>query len=535
MESKEELSMKKKLSLLQKLTFSYCLLVLGIMILTGIFILPIELKGLSRNLESNISNTASMLSYDPEIIHGLDQQKFSSSLIKRLDTLYKESTEDVDYIVIAANDGTRVYHQKHEYIGQKFTGGDEAKIIKGAKPYITTRQGNKDVQKRAFHAIKNKSGKITGFIMVSASMQTIKYQQHKLLAQFLMIFALILCIGLLFAYIIAKNIRKSLLGFEPGTFANMYLQREEILDNLDELILAVDHKRNLLYQNKTSETMEDANSFFANPSLTALIDEGFDTGKSLFGRMLEISGASLLVNLIPLPEPGKPEAVLLIMRDKTEIASLAQQLSGTNHVIDALRANTHEYMNKLHVISGLLQIGSYDEAINFISDVSSDIENGYQTVVRQIKNRTIAALILGKQNRSKELDIDFCLRKDSTLEEHNPYLSTKELVTIVGNLIENAFDATKNVDGIRQVELTIRSDEHGLMISADDTGHGMSEEQIDHIYAGQYTTKGEGHGIGLRLIQEIIKRHEGFLDIASDIGSGTSFTITINKRRKGYD
>ena len=93
--------------------------------------------------------------------------------------------------------------------------------------------------------------------MISASLQTIRYQQHKLIAQFLLIFALILCIGLIVAYIIAKNIRKSLLGFEPGTFANMYLQREEILDNLDELILAVDRKKNLLYQNKTSETMEN--------------------------------------------------------------------------------------------------------------------------------------------------------------------------------------------------------------------------------------------------------------------------------------
>lgn len=443
------------------------------MVLTGIFILPIELKGLDRNLESNISNTASILSYDSEIIDGLNKKHFSKNLIRRMDTLFKQSSEDVDYLVIATADSTRVYHQKHEYIGKHFTGNDEKNILNGAKPYITTRQGNKDIQKRAFHAVRDKSGKIIGFIMISASLQTIRYQHHKLIAQFLLIFALILCIGLIVAYIIAKNIRKSLLGFEPGTFANMYLQREEILDNLDELILAVDRKKNLLYQNKTSETMENADSFFANAALTDLIDEGFRTGKSLFGRMLEISDASLLVNLIPLPEPGNPEAVLLIMRDKTEIASLAQQLSGTNHVIDALRANTHEYMNKLHVISGLLQIGSYDEAIEFISDVSSDIEN--------------------------------------------------------------AFDATKNVDGIRQVELTIRSNEDGLMISADDTGCGMSEEQIQRIYEGQYTTKGEGHGIGLRLIQEIIKKHEGFLDIASDIGSGTFFTVTINKRRTGYD
>ena len=253
--------MRKKLSLLQKLTFSYCLLVLTIMVLTWIFILPIELRGLRHNLESNISNTASMLSYDPEIIEGLNKKKFSDQLIHRIDTLFSQSTEDVDYIVIATDQSIRVYHQKHDYIGRHFTGNDEKKILKGAKPYITTRHGNKDIQKRAFHAIKNKSGKIIGFIMVSASLQTIRYQQHKLIAQFLLIFVSILCVGLIMAYIIAKNIRKSLLGFEPGTFANMYLQREEILDNLDELILAVDRKKNLLYQNKTSETIEDANFF----------------------------------------------------------------------------------------------------------------------------------------------------------------------------------------------------------------------------------------------------------------------------------
>lgn len=525
----------KKLSILQKLTLSYTLIVLIVMILTGLFIFPIELKTLNKNLESNISHTASILSSDPEIIDGLSKGTFDSSLIKRLDIIFSGTTKDINYLVISNTNGIRLYHQNHFYIGKKFTGGDYEKILTGAKPYITIRQGNEDVQKRAFHAIQNKKGNIIGFLMVSASLSTIHQQKRQLITGFLLIFLLIFCVGVVIAYIIARNIRKSLLGFEPGTFADMYLQREEILDNLDELILAVDKNQQLLYQNKTSETMEDAKSFFSNTALTGLIEEGFHTGKSLFGRILEISGASLLVNLIPLPEPGKPEAVLLIMRDRTEITSLAQQLTGTNHVIDALRANTHEYMNKLHVISGLLQIGSIDEAIEFISDVSTDIESGYQTIVRQIRNRTIAALILGKRNRAKELDIDFTLRKDSSLEEHNPYLSTKELVTIVGNLIENAFDATKNMPGIRQVELFITSNEHGLTITTDDTGHGMTEQQIERIYEGQYTTKGEGHGIGLRLIQEIMKKHEGFLDIVSEPEAGTSFTISINKRRKNYD
>lgn len=212
---------------------------------------------------------------------------------------------------------------------------------------------------------------------------------------------------------------------------------------------------------------------------------------------------------------------------------MAEQLTGTNHVIDAMRANTHEYMNKLHVISGLLQIGDIEEAKKYISNVSTEIEANYQTVIRQIQNKTIAALLLGKQNRARELNIDFILRKDSSLELHSPYLSTRELVTIIGNLIENAFEACKGE--FRQVELYIGAADSGLTITIDDTGCGMSKQQIEKIYEGQYTTKGEGHGFGLRLIQETVSQHHGYLEIESEPGLGTSFTLYFDKRREGYD
>lgn len=549
----------RKLSILQKLMLSYSLLVLGIMVLTGIFILPSELRGLDQNLEETITHTAAILSSDPEIIEGLQKGSFDSSLIDRLDSVFAASSPDIDYLVIVSADDIRRYHQDHARIGKTFTGGDEDAILNGSDPYITVRLGNVDLQKRAFHGITSSDGTTVGFIMVSASQQTIHDQQLQLIFRFLLIFCLILAVGILFAYIISRNIRKALLGFEPGTFANMYLQREEILDNLDEGIFAVDRNKHIFYQNPaareiihndkaspmhsnstpsgtdTSDSDTSAPDLTPPPSLRSLIDEAFFSGHTISGRMLEVNGFSLLVNLIPLPEPDRPDVVLLIMRDKTELTEMGEQLSGTNHVIDALRANTHEYMNKLHVISGLLQIGANEEAISYISDVSSDIENGYQNIVRQIQNRTIAALLLGKQNRAKELDIDFTLRKDSQLEAHNPYLSTKELVTLIGNLLENAFDATKNADSFRQVELFIGSDEHGLIITVDDTGCGMTEEQIQQIYKGHYTTKGEGHGFGTQLIQEIIRSHQGFLDIESEPGTGTSFTINLTNRRSGYD
>ena len=134
-------------------------------------------------------------------------------------------------------------------------------------------------------------------------------------------------------------------------------------------------------------------------------------------------------------------------------------------------------MNKLHVISGLLQIGETQKAIVFINGVSEDVEDNYQGIIRQLHNRTVAALVLGKASHARELGIQFSLRRDSTLPAYSAYLSSRELVIIVGNLVENAFEAVKAAP-LKQVRLFIGEDAHGLTITVDDTGHGMTEEQI---------------------------------------------------------
>lgn len=515
----------RRLSVMKKLLLSYILLVLVITILIGLYMLPVQLTKMEQNLEAKISWTCQLLAADSDITEELDAGFFSQQVIQKLDSLYN-SAADIDYIVIADKNGRRLYHPDHTLINNTFSGGDEQDILKGSTPYITTRQGNTDVQKRAFHAISS-NGTIRGFVMVSASLDTIHKEQSRILLHFLTILLLILAVGIILSYLISKSIRKSLLGFEPGTFAKMYLQREEILDNLNEGILAVDTQHRYLYMNQSAGHFFEGNSLPEDFPLLPEINRCIQTGTAQSGLLLELQQNTLLIHLVPILKFGVNDGVLIIVRDRTEVLRLTEQLTGTNHVIEALRANTHEYLNKLHVISGLLQIGEVKEAIAFISNVSSDIDNGYRTVVRQIHNRTIAALILGKQSHAKELNIQFILRKDSFLEEHISCLSTQELVTIIGNLLENAFDAVKNVPALRQVELFIRSTEQGLTISVDDTGCGMTETQLQKIYDEQYTTKGDGHGVGLRLIQEIIHKHKGYMEIESEPEEVSSFIINF--------
>lgn len=125
----------------------------------------------------------------------------------------------------------------------------------------------------------------------------------------------------------------------------------------------------------------------------------------------------------------------------------------------------------------------------------------------------------------------FSLRRDSTLPTHSAYLSSRELVTIVGNLVENAFEAVKAAP-LKQVGLFIGEDAHGLTITVDDTGHGMTEEQIATVRQRQYTTKGDGHGFGLRLIQQIAAGRRGYLEIESEPGEGSSFTVNFTEKRE---
>ncbi len=515
------------LTLQQKLMVGYSALLIGILLLLGSSIIPQRLQSFETELDNRISLTARLIAESSDARDALADQAAPASWVQELDQLAAE-TSGIDYIVIADIQGRRIYHPDHSLIGGQFAGGDETAAEQGEAPYITTRSGTNADQRRAFHTIYDEDQNPVGFIMVSASLDNIQREKRELFVNFLLIFAAALLVGLVLAWLLAQNVRNALLGHEPRTFAQMYLQREEVLDHLNECLLAIAPDGRLLFTNARGKELIGTEKLPDQFPLQPELHETFSTGRSYSGLLTEWADYTFLAKILPLDQAG----VLLILRDRTEYARIDQQLTGTNHVIEALRANTHEFLNKLHVISGLLQIGETAKAIEFIQGITSDVENNYQSIVRRLENRTVAALVLGKASHANELGIQFSLRPDSVLPLHSAYLSSRELVTIIGNLVENAFEAVKS-EPLRQIELFIGENDCGLTITVDDTGHGMNEEQIQTIRERQYTTKGEGHGFGLRLIQQIVADRNGYLDIESEPGEGSSFTVNFSKKREG--
>lgn len=242
---------------------------------------------------------------------------------------------------------------------------------------------------------------------------------------------------------------------------------------------------------------------------------------------------SLIINFVPLKEYDNVIGAVAIIRNHTTLKNMAEELTGFRFVVEALRSNMHNFKNEMHILLGMLQLEEYQLAMDYITHFNS-LQTSQNAVIKNIQNKTIAALILGKTNEAKEQGIDLLLEKSSFLERHNSYLSTSQLTVILGNLLENSIEATKFAKMAGEIKLFINSDDSCLRINVDDNGCGVPAEIQDRIFERGFSTKTEkkeNHGIGLDSVNTIIKNCKGIIEIDSAVGEGTSISIRINQKR----
>ncbi len=519
----------QNLSVMTKVMLSYCILIILIISILTSYILMSSTESLNRNIEGKITLLTEMLSGNTTILQDVKNGSIDLETKEYLKNI-EAKTDLVDFIVIANKKGIRLYHPDEQKVGKHFSGGDEKAALDGKADYVTEGMGSDSYQKRAFSSIKDEKGEVIGFVMVSAYAATIDDLKKNIIYDCIGLGAGAFIIGIILAYVLSKAIKRSLLGYEPSQLLNLYLQREEVLESLEEGIIAIDSGGEYVYANIAAKEMfvkspgkdSEINNFIKEHLIYML-----DTKKTEYNEELEIQDTQVLIDKIPIIEDNKIIAVIALIRNKTEITKMAEQLTGVKHMVDALRSNTHEYVNKLHVILGLLQIGEINMAMDYI-DTSKREEEGNSGIIKKIEEPTIAALIMGKQSRARELNIKLNLQKDSYLESQNKYLPTNQLLTILGNLIENAIDAVKNKTDVREISVFIQSNERGIMIIVDDTGIGMNNQDKNNIFAKNYSTKGSGRGIGLCLVKDIVEKKNGTVEVESEKGMGSSFIITIN-------
>ena len=213
-------------------------------------------------------------------------------------------------------------------------------------------------------------------------------------------------------------------------------------------------------------------------------------------------------------------------RDKTEIQVLAEQLTGVRIYADALRAQAHEFMNKLHVIMGMIHMGYYDKVVDYINETVDHRNSEIGSVTKKIKDPVLAGFLIGKLSYARESGAELAVSCDHPLPQPADSDVTHELITIVGNFIDNAIDAVADCS-VKKIAVEFDYGDDILTVKVKDTGAGMSEELQNQIFKKGFSTNGENRGIGLYLVLQAIKKLEGEVILSSKQGKGTVFSVYL--------
>ena len=233
---------------------------------------------------------------------------------------------------------------------------------------------------------------------------------------------------------------------------------------------------------------------------------------------------------VPIRQGDAVAGAVAVLHDRTERARLAEELSGARFLVDSMRANTHDFTNKLHVILGLLQMREYDQAAAYIENVEFVQREGISRIMKAADDPALAALLVGKTAKATECNVRFSLEEGSCFRRSDVTIPTPALVTIVGNLIDNALEAMNDYDapdGNKELLFGIYSAPNALTVTVDDSGPGIAPENLERVFERGFTTKGDGRGAGLYEVKRLVESLGGEISVKSAAGEGASFTVVF--------
>ena len=495
-----------------------------------------SLDTLQDKIDDTLESMVTTIAISPAVRNSLLDGQAAEDLTDYLDDLV-EAMEDLDVITIADENAIRVYHVNKDRIGGQFVGGDEGRVLQG-ESYFSDATGTMGFQHRYFCPVLDEDGTVIGFVMGSTTQSRMEELRHRITATYIKLMVILTFCTLIFSAALAMYLNGILRGAKPEDLVKTYLTQSDVLNSLDEGLISLDPNGQVRLVNQTAAlALGRKEELLLGADVDGLLR--LDSGESLkgiSGENLLTSRPNILINSIQVKNSTRWARQVLILKDRSELRRQAEQLGGTRHIISALRANNHEFINRLQVISGLLQMDRAQDALDYIGAVSAEHAQTISPVMQLIHNANVAALLLGKLNHMRELDIRMTLLANSHLPEHSNYLTTHELVTVVGNLLENAIEAVdvRNEESDRWVVLQITEDETGLLIVVSDSGEGIREDVLPRIFEpGFSTTADHGRGVGMGLVQAIAERNGGTIEVDSEPMAGSTFTLIFNKPRGG--
>ena len=375
------------------------------------------------------------------------------------------------------------------------------------------------------------NGELLGLVSVTRPYPSVADGLADALPNLLTYLGLASAIGIVGSLLVARRVKRQTLGLEPAEITRLVEHRDAMLHGLREGVIGLDlHGRVTLINDEAVRLLHiPGDALGRTPADLGVgedVREALLSGEVERDRAVAAAGRVLVVNRVPISSRGRSIGSVTTLRDRTELLELRRELDLTRHVTDTLRAQAHEFSNRLHTIAGLIELGEADEAVRFVHRVSSSRSEFSAAVTGAVHDPSIAALLIAKASQAAEVGVDLRIAPESSLPLLDDVLSS-DVSTVVGNLLDNALDAAAATSG-RWVEVTLGLVDDEVEVVVRDSGPGVPPELAREVFRRGVTTKEAGsgqRGIGLSLVRLVCTRRGGAVGVSTD--GGSTFTATL--------
>ena len=433
------------------------------------------------------------------------------------------------YIVLIDNERIRHTHPNPSLIGKRVS---EPVVALDGQVHLGVDIGSTGVNASARVPLYSVADILVGEVSVGIRESSVSSELFAQLPTYGIWVAAVLIIGALASFGLATVLKRRTFGLELDEVARLFQEREATLHGIREGVIAIDPLGRISVINDEAQRLLGVRPDSLDRRLEDVLPPGplADTleGTSVVNDAIVITDDHcLVVNRMPVILSGRPHGAVITLQDRTNLEALTRELDGERSFIESLRAQQHEFSNRLHAIAGLLELGRPGEALEYIQEIRGSTADFDQTLRTHIGAPQLVGLLLGKAAEAHERGIDFTIAQDTQLSEVPGHVQA--LTTILGNLIDNAFDALTDSRPPREVRVSVVEAPESLIVSVQDNGPGLLDGEIPQIFSNGYTTKRGSvvrHiGLGLSLVDTTVRRFGGSITVGE--GPGATFTVVL--------
>ncbi|MFE1102883.1 ATP-binding protein [Nocardiopsis alba] len=500
-----------------------------------------------RQYAERVLTVARSVAVMPEVVAGLQEPDPAATLDPLADRLV--AATDTDFLVIASPDGTRYTHPNKDLIGRTVSTppGPAAE----GREWSGVQDGTQGRTVRAKIPVFSEGGsvnggdakgEVVGYVSLGILTSSAGGDTRAAVPAILAAVVLVLAVGVGGSWMLSRRVRAKTHGLEPADITTLLESREALLYAVREGVLAVDAHDRVVLVNRPARELLGLSGEIEGHRLEdlGLSERARDivTGADRGGDLILLAGDRVLVaNRMPVRIRGREAGAVVTLRDRTEVDRLTGELDGARTVTRGLRAQAHEFANRVHTVAGLLELGAHEEARAYLAELTATHTRTSSGVAEHIHDPALAALTLAKSAQASERGVDLRLSPLTRVPGPLHAEPRADALLVLGNLVDNALDA---VGREGWVELLVRLHRdvdtdlpHDLLeIRVTDSGHGVADDVAKEIFQYGFTTKasrdGGTRGLGLALVKQVCESRGGSIEMEEpDEEEGAVFTACL--------